>query len=619
MRFQFPTSLFSAWLLAIALGGCTAVEESADEPLAASGQAVRAEAIYAAHCASCHDEQVAGAPDRDALERMTPAAITAALTTGVMREQGSMLDRVDRFVLAEYLGSAVAGTDVAVDYCENRLQLTGRPWWGRWGADKSNTRFQSARRAGIPVDDIPKLELAWAFGFPGAQRARSQPAVTPEAIFTGSQSGQVYALDTETGCAWWTYEAGAEVRNAPVIAAGDDGKPGVIFVGDVDATVHAIEAGTGNKLWTKSIKDHPDGTITGSIVMHDGVLFVPMSSTEVVSAYADDYACCTFRGGVMALDAESGEKLWRWYTTDRPRKVGEKPETGTDILAPSGAPVWSTPTIDVERGLLYVGTGENYSSPANNKSDAIVALDLKTGRERWITQTISGDAWNAACGRDPKANCPEEDGPDFDFGAPPILVTLASGKDILLAGQKSGEIFGLDPNDEGKILWRRRVGMGGFNGGIHWGMASDGETLWVGIADTPGNRFAVGPPRPGIHAFDAATGKPKWSRIEPPSCDEIGYQCMTALSAPLSAMPGAVFAGAHNGRLLAYSSKDGSVLWKQETNREFDTVNGVEAKGGSIDGAGVVIAGGMVIVNSGYDKFGEIPGNVLLVYRVRED
>jgi polyvinyl alcohol dehydrogenase (cytochrome) len=160
--------------------------------------------------------------------------------------------------------------------------------------------------------------------------------------------------------------------------------------------------------------------------------------------------------------------------------------------------------------------------------------------------------------------------------------------------------------------------MGGFNGGVHWGMASDDSILWVGIADTPGNKFAEGPARPGVHAFDVKSGEPLWSRIEPPTCDEVAYKCMTALSAPLSAIPGAIFAGAHNGRLLAYSSEDGSVLWKAETNRAFETVNGVEAKGGTIDSAGVVIAGGLVVVNSGYDKFGEIPGNVLLVYRRRE-
>ncbi|WP_108788185.1 outer membrane protein assembly factor BamB family protein [Erythrobacter sp. Alg231-14] len=605
-----------AFLSAFALAGCSVVDDAVPLAQGESGQSAHAEALYAENCAVCHDGGVAGAPTREALAALSPAAIIEALDTGVMREQGASLDRIDRILLSQHVGNEAAGADVAIEYCEGDLTFAGAPKWNRWGANARNTRFQSNSDAGLDLVDIPKMELAWAFGFPGAQRARSQPAVTEEAIFTGSQSGRVYALDTETGCAWWTYEAGAEVRNAPLLSTGSDGNPDTLYFGDFDAIVHAVDARTGERRWSQSIQDHPDGTITGSLALHDGTLFVPMSSTEIVSAYLDDYACCTFRGGVIALDAQNGATQWRWHTVDVPRKVGES-SVGTDVIAPSGAPVWSTPTIDAERGLLYVGTGENYSSPANDLSDAIVALDLTTGQRRWAFQSTPNDAWNAACGRDPKPNCPSQDGPDFDFGAPPMLVDLAGGGQILLAGQKSGEIFGLDPDNSGKLLWRRRVGMGGFNGGIHWGMASDGATLWVGIADTPGNKFAKGPPRPGIHAFNPRTGAPLWSRIEEPTCDEVAYKCMTALSAPLSAIPGAVFAGAHNGRLLAYSSEDGSVLWSDETNREFETVNGVQAKGGTIDSSGVVIAGGLVIVNSGYDKFGEIPGNVLLVYRRR--
>lgn len=451
---------------------------------------------------------------------------------------------------------------------------------------------------------------------PDAQRMRSQPAVTAEAIFIGSQSGQVYALNPADGCIWWSYNAGTEVRGAPLIGTDASGKPTQLYFADFGATVHSVDARTGRKLWTRTVRDHPDGTITGSLALHDGKLFVPMSSTEILSAYDPGYKCCSFRGGVAALAAVDGKPLWRWYSTDVPKPAGAN-RKGIPNLAPSGAPVWSTPTIDAKRGLLYVGTGENYSSPANGNSDAIIALSLSDGKLQWVQQTVAGDAWNASCGKNPGANCPAQDGPDFDFGAPPILITLASGKDMLLAGQKSGDIFGLDPDAGGAILWRKRIAMGGFNGGVHWGMASDGKALFVGIADTPGSKFAKGPPRPGLHAFDAATGAELWSRIEPLACDKPSYECMTALSAPVTAIPGAIIAGALNGKLNAYSSADGRVLWRQETSRTFTTINGVEAKGGSIDSAGPVVAGGMLIVNSGYDKFGEIGGNVLLVYRLK--
>lgn len=597
-----------------ALAGCRIEEEPAPLSQGESGQTAHAEALYETNCAACHDGNVAGAPNREALSALSPSVILEAMNSGVMKEQASFLDRIDRIVLAQHIGNEAAGADVPVNYCEGTLEFSGQAQWNHWGANERNTRFQMLGSAELSLSDIDNLELAWAYGFPGAQRARSQPAVTKEAIFTGSQSGRVYALNAQTGCAWWTYDAETEVRNAPLIEHTVNGEPKTLYFGDFGATVYAVDTKTGELRWRRSVKDHPDGTITGSITRHEDTLFVPMSSTEVVSAYIDDYACCTFRGGVTALSATTGEIKWRWYSVAEPEKVGTT-STGAETFAPSGAPVWSTPTVDAKRGLLYVGTGENYSSPANENSDAIIALDISTGRQRWVMQATSADAWNAACGRDPRPNCPSEDGPDFDFGAPPMLVDLGGGKEIIIAGQKSGEIFGIDPDNGGEIVWRQRVGMGGFNGGVHWGMASDGTTLWVGIADTPGNKFAEGPPRPGIHALNPNSGAPIWSRIEPPTCDQRAYKCMTALSAPLTAIPGAVFAGAHNGRLLAYSSENGNVLWSQETNRPFETVNGVEAKGGTIDSAGVVVAAGMVIVNSGYDKFGEIPGNVMLVYR----
>lgn len=604
-------------LMAVALASCSSPEADSAQDLPDSGKIALAQRLYAENCASCHDSGAGGAPTRAALEQRSQAQILASMNGGIMQAQAAALSPIDRVVLAEYLGQGEAASEATGPRCDGELRFTAAPVWNRWGNGLANTRFQSASAAGLDEDNVGRLELAWAFGFPGAQRARSQPAITREALFTGSQSGHVYALDPQTGCIWWSYDAGAEVRNAPVIATGENGRPETLYFGDVDAVVHAVDPRTGEKKWSRSIKDHPDGTITGSIALHEGTLYVPMSSLEVVSAYDDNYACCTFRGGVMALDASDGSRKWRWYSVAEPEKVGTT-SAGSDIFAPSGAPVWSTPTVDEKRGLLYIGTGENYTSPANENSDAIVALSLADGRRRWVSQTISGDAWNASCGREPKANCPEQDGPDFDFGAAPILVTLASGKDMILAGQKSGEVFGMDPENRGRILWRSRAGMGGFNGGIHWGMASDGETLWVPIADTPGNRFTVGPPQPGIHAFEAATGRRLWSRVEEPTCEQPGYACQTALSAPLTAIPGVIFAGAHNGRFLAYSARDGRVLWMDETNRAFETVNGAEAKGGSIDGAGAAVANGMVFVNSGYDKFGEIAGNVLLAYRVAE-
>lgn len=572
----------------------------------------RAQALYDANCAMCHDADGSGAPNRTALEKRTPTSILATLETGIMRQQGQALKPDERALIARYLGAKSA--QVAGSMCNRTISRNDAPIWNRWGNGIENRRYQSPSLGGITPANIGSLELKWAFAFPDAARARSQPAVTEEVIYTGSPDGRVYALARKTGCILWTFDADAEVRSAPTIGTDASGKIDHLYFGDFNANVYAVDARTGNLKWKRSVKDHPAGTITGSMTLHEGRLYVPMSSTEVLSALKAEYECCTFRGGITALNAVNGKALWRMHTVDTSTQAGVD-QKGQAAFGPSGAPVWSVPTVDAKRGLLYIGTGENYSSPASAMSDSIIALDLATGKIRWWQQTIANDAWNASCESfGDGINCPREDGPDLDFGAPPILATLASGRDIILAGQKSGMVFALDPDNRGKILWRQRAGMGGFNGGVHWGMASDATTLYVGIADTPGNKGAVGPRRPGIHAYDIATGKPRWSRIEPFTCNDRKFECETALSAPVTATDGIVFGGAHNGLLRAYSTKGGALLWSYNTRRNFNTVNGVKGFGGSIDSAGPVIAGGMVIVNSGYDKFGEIPGNVLLVF-----
>lgn len=573
--------------------------------------------LYQKHCAACHEGASGEAPTRASIQMLGDEKIMAALSIGVMKQQAAKLTALEIRLIAEYLGSPASEDALAnaqAHRCEGQLNLSTPMLWNRWGNSLTNKRYQPERLGGISKADAPKLKLKWAFGFPNSARARSQPAVTKEAIFTGSQSGLFYALDAQTGCVWWTFEAKAEVRSAPTVSTDANGIPKTLYFSDFDANVYAVDAATGKQLWTRSIQDHPAGTITGSLTLYKGHLYVPMSSTEVLNAYMPDYECCTFRGGIMALDARTGETVWRFHTVPESKNTG-KNSKGKDRFGPAGAPVWSNPTIDKKRQLLYFGTGENYSSPATGNSDAIIALRLDTGAVEWVQQTIAGDAWNAACGRySTQINCPEEDGPDFDFGAPPILITLANGKDMILAGQKSGMIYGMDPDNKGSIIWQKRAGMGGFNGGVHWGMASDSKTLFVGIADTPGNRFAEGPSRQGLHGYDPATGALLWSRKEPDVCDENAHKCRTALSAPPTVTANIVFAGALNGILRAYDADDGSPLWSTDTRRDYNTVNGIAGRGGSIDSSGPVVAGGLLIVNSGYDKFGQIAGNVMLVY-----
>ncbi len=585
-----------------------------------SGQdAVYASGLYDTHCAVCHDGGLVEAPTRAALELLDANTIYASMTTGVMREQARMLTSYDKEYIATWLGAAA--TDAArraapAPLCAGALELVDGPGWTRWGQDVGGARFQATDAAGIDAITVSSLRLKWAFAFPGAARARSQPAVTPTALFTGSQDGTVYALDPDTACVWWRFFADAEVRTAPLVEAGPDGTPKTIYFGDFNATLYAVDARTGEERWRLSMRDeHPVATITGSPALHDGRLYVPLSSAEVVSAYSPDYPCCTFRGSVTAVNAQTGAVEWRFYTVPDPRPTHLN-DAGVQSYGPSGVPVWSAPTLDAERGLLYVGTGQNYSSPATELSSAVLALRLDDGALAWVFQPEPGDAWNGACGTT-NVNCPQEDGPDFDFGAAPMLVSSPGQDDILIAGQKSGLVFGLDP-DTGAQVWRARAGKGGFNGGVHWGMATDGTRAFVGVADTPGIKFATGPARPGVQVFDARTGALMWERQEEPRCTEPERQCMAAMSAPLTLTPDLVFAGSLNGVLHAYRAADGAPLWRYDTLRDFDTVNGAPGRGGAIDSAGPVVAGGRLFVNSGYDKFGNLPGNVLLAFEIAQ-
>lgn len=626
--------LLCALILTAAISACTPGRSETQPMMAEAGPSIDAmiqaerkklrvdhpgRQLYIEHCADCHAGGANEAPTREAIAMQGSEAIVRSLAFGVMQSQAAHLSPIERRDIAEYLGDPTAESaidNVQANLCEGSFD-PGMTVWERWGADARNHRY--APHSDLDREEIASLELKWAFGFPGAARARSQPAATTTTLFTGSQSGLVYALDRQTGCIRWAFAAQAEVRTSPSLQSGPDGRAERLYFADFDANVYALDVATGEAIWTVSVKDHPAGTSTGSPVLHEGRLFVPMSSLEVVDAYTPEYECCTFRGGVTALDVETGDTLWRIYTVPEPQARGTN-SVGARQFGPSGAPVWNPPTIDADRGLLYFGTGENYSSPATEMSDSIIAVSMETGAIAWVTQTIEGDAWNAACGPyGTQVNCPEEDGPDFDFGAPPILVTDSDGRDILLAGQKSGMIYGLDPDDGGRLLWERRKGMGGFNGGIHWGMAVKDDRLYVGIADTPGNRFAVGENRQGMHVKDIRTNETVWSVLEPDLCDEPTHYCRTAVSAPPTVTDTAVFASTLNGIAKAYDIETGETLWSYNTLREFDTVNGISARGGSIDSAGLVAVGDQLITNSGYDKFGQIPGNVLLVFGPRRD
>jgi len=569
-------------------------------------------ALFQTHCASCHSAgSTAGAPLPATLRQMPAKQILEALMTGKMREVASSAGTADREAIAKYLGLPDGGQAIpASARCAAPMAWkSSASAWNGWGLDGANTRFQSAKSAGLAASAVPKLKLKWAFGFPGATTAFAQPTVEGGSLFVGSADGTVYALDAQTGCVHWTFSAGEGVRTAILIS--EDGK--AAYFGDLHGFVYSVNAASGELIWKNHVDEHPFAAITGTPKLAGGRLYVPVSGgDEAVSASNPKFECCTFRGSIVALDAATGKQIWKTYTiAEAARQTGQN-AGGTKVFGPSGVSLWSSPTIDMEKKVIYAGTGVNYTNPATAGSDAIVAFDMETGRILWSRQITTSDVYNFGCQTPELMNCAKEPGKDADFGHSPVLRSLGGGKRVLVAGQKSGVVTAIDPDHEGRILWQKRIAAGGGQGGILWGGASDDKGLvYFGVSDwDPGKPEAGG----GMYALQLATGKVVWSTAAPkPGC--MGTPgCSAAAPAPVTAIPGAVLQGAMDGHLRAYESRGGRIVWDFDTAKEFATVNGVKARGGSINAAGPVIAGGMVYSNSGYARVPSMPGNVLLAF-----
>lgn len=605
--FSYQNVIVGIALVSAGIVPAVVAQQSADE----------GERIYKTQCAVCHQEEgEQRAPLESTLNLYPPELIISSLESGVMKVQGSVLSPEQRHAVARYLShqtGGVAGADETWCTAEVKaIDFSIPPTAGGWGFDHRNSRSLPAGQAQLKMEDVPRLKLKWARSFPGATRVRVQPVFAGGAMYIGSQMGTVYALDPQTGCTHWKYQAAAEVRGAINISE-EDGRHMAYFL-DYFTNVYAVDAATGELIWKTLASTHPYAHSTGTPALYDGRLYVPISGHEALSAPQVDFPCCSGRGSVIAYDAATGTKLWETATIQEEAKVQRITSAGTRLQGPSGAMIWSTPTIDPQRNRLYVGTGPNHSSPATATSNAIIAMDLDTGHIAWVQQTWKGDAWNPACWTGTFENCPLEDGPDVDFGAPPILAQLKDGREIILAGQKTGDVFAMDPDNGGEILWQTGVGRGGASGGIRWGMALAGDRLLVPNSDRE-HPIVYGPGRPGLYALDIHTGDYIWRMPAEDVCQ--GRQgCDPGLSAPPTVIPGVVMAGALDGHIRAYAIEDGRILWDFDTAREFETINGGRGQGGTIDSAGPVIAGGMLYLGSGYGMFQQMPGNVFLAFSV---
>ena len=595
MRICFTHTAASVILAAFFLSGS----------MAYAADPISGDAVYARRCASCHDQNNERIPPQASLRAMPATRILSVLDFGAMMTVAYPMSRAEREAVSTWLGtSATEMPPPASAFCSDRrvtINDKATAVWNGWSPNGDNARFQTAQAAGLTLEQTRGLKLKWAFGYDGDVNAFAQPAVIGDQLFVGSARGSIYALSAKSGCIRWIYPAGGPVRTAIRVVA--EGKRHVLLFGDQTGWFYAVAAESGKLLWKKKIEEHDTARLTGAPVALNGIVYAPVASWEETRSNSPDYVCCSFRGSLVALRIRDGSQVWKSYTIPEEPKDSGADARGRKRVGPSGGSVWSAPTIDVKRRRIYVTTGDNFSVPANNTSDSVLALDMATGKIVWSKQMTEGDIF------------PTERGPDFDFGSSAILAKTASGRELLLAGQKAGVVHALDPDKNGEIVWQVRVGKGSTNGGVQWGMAADGQNVYAAVSDLArraGSRDLDPTVGGGLTALRIADGSKAW--FAPPGDCGARPGCSPAQSAAVTAIPGAVFSGSIDGFLRAFAAEDGKKLWEFDTVRDFTTVNGVKAKGGALDGPGAVVVNGMVYVNSGYSRFGGLPGNVLLAF-----
>jgi polyvinyl alcohol dehydrogenase (cytochrome) len=586
--------------------------------------------LFSSHCTQCHGVvPVERAPTEATIRAMTPERIYEAITTGSMKANAANLTDDERRLLAEFMGGRRLDKDDAGDaknmpnQCASHPPVAdlNAPLWNGWG-DLSNTRFASANNAGLTAGKVSRLKLKWAFGFPGATAMYGETVVDGR-VFVSSNAGYVYALDAASGCVQWSYRSTAVVRSGITIGPLKPGSSRLAaFFGDIRGFAYALDASTGQLIWRSPADNHPLARVVGNPRLYEGRLYVPLASLEEDESRSPQHICCTFRGAVTAFDSETGKQIWKSYTISQEPKVIKRNSAGVDYMGPSGSGVWTSPIIDTKRRALYFGTGNSFSEPALT-SDSIMAMDLDTGRILWWQQATKNDVWHGGCvqtvpGRTPPNfggrgrgnqppyppdNCVEKTGPDWDYSASPNLATMPDGRTVIIASPKQAVVRALDPDQKGATIWEQDIarGIGGGAGETVFGGAIDGRSAYFGLQ--LGN---------GLVALDLATGVEKWFRpLQVP--DAMSQH--KGIVAAVALIPGVLFAAGMDGILRAVSPSDGSPIWEFNTAQEFETVNKVHAKGGSIGAAGPAIANGMVFVGSGYVGFQNgVPGNVLLAF-----
>lgn len=594
------------------------------------------EAIYETRCAACHNNpEATKAPPRETLARLTPGHITNSLMTGIMIPQAVGLSSKDVSDVSNYLAKGDGQDDswtTAMRCPASRAtpKLDVAPTVATFGFDLNNSRTLDPAKVGLAGKNLSTLEVAWTVAFPNAITMRSQAAVVGNTLFVpvGESNNRLFAFDISDNakpCIQWIYEGKQTLRTSAGYGVRSDGRK-VVLVGDMGGFVHMIDAMNGKELWAEHMGLFPASISTGTPVLVGDKVIAPSSQYEIMLAGQDSHECCKIHGGVVALDAMTGKRVWEGHTMEQAKPLRDRGD-GKMIWGPSGAPVWNSPSIDLKRNLLYVGTGEANSAPAHQNTNAIIAFDMKDGAIKWSHQATANDVYNVGCGpRGGGLNCAKEHETvyrDVDFGASTIIAKAPNGKELVLAGQKSGTIWAMDP-DTGKVVWRRDIGTGGAMGGVHWGLAADDTHVYAPISNAgrpiPGQDVPDSI-QPGLYAVNLNDGSIDWAFHVKGACtaEEKKFVARCANLFGLSGAPTVigdhVITGGLDGRVYMLERKTGKLVWQYSTAREFQTINGVPGNGAAVDNASIIAANGLVIMNSGYGLFGQGPGNVMIAFK----
>jgi polyvinyl alcohol dehydrogenase (cytochrome) len=593
-------------------------------------------ALYEKHCATCHDHaQETKSVPFETLRGMRYGTIHFALTSGKMKLQGDQMSATQQGQLVDYL----VGRQVVDESWIERMRCakTGASASAApagpaatiagFGFTFDNNRHLTATQAGLSGADINQLELAWALAFPRATTMRAQAAAVGNTLYLPvGDEARLFAVDISGAmpCFKWVYAHDIPLRTGVGYGLLKNGRA-VLAFSDIATYVHLVDAATGKLLWKKRVGFWDLSNTTGTPLVSGDRVYVPISASEINLGGEDKHLCCKTHGAFTALDVRDGRTVWTYHTMPEARPIRDRGD-GQKMWGPSGAPIWTSPVLDLKRGLVYVGTGEATSAPAWETTDSVLAIDMKSGKLRWKFQATKDDIFLTSCMRRPEGlNCPHEGRLlDHDFGASILLGKLPGGREVLFAGQKSGTLWALDPDAGGKLLWSREFGRGSPIGGIHWGIAFDGQRVFAPIHKFPGPNGDDPNQVPGLHAVDATTGEVSWSYTSVADCsgDRKTRVPTCATNTGLSGAPAViddvVVEGSVDGWLRAFDAATGAVRWSFDTARPYAGINGVQGHGGAIDNASIIAANGYLFVNSGYGLMaGQRPGNVFLAFRKR--